>query len=90
MPNEAFTEITLRRLPLPLKMVATCFLVTIGVAYLFAIVYLYMMDVQPQTAQGYGLLKDVVTKYYGNRGTSRLEGALNGGMAELYCTNGQA
>jgi len=72
--------VTLRTLPVPLKVLATCFLMTIGVAYLCALAYLYLMDVEPHSKHGLGIIQAVITKYYGNRGGSRLESALQGSM----------
>ena len=73
---------TLRMLPLPLKVLASCLLLTIGLGYLFAIAYLYLIDIEPHTKHGIGVVKAVIVKYYGNRETSTLEAALQGGMGE--------
>ena len=73
---------TLRTLTLPLKVLASVFLLTIGVAYLFALVYLYLIDVEPHTKHGMGLVAAVIMKYYGQRDTTRLEAALRGPMGE--------
>lgn len=75
-------NITLRTLSLPLKVLASCYLVTIGMGYLFAISYLYLMDVRPHAGQHMGLVTDVIVKYYGRRNTTRLEAALAGPMAD--------
>lgn len=40
---------TLRTFSLPLRVLATCFLTTIGLGYLFALAYLYLIDVEPHT-----------------------------------------
>ncbi len=71
---------TLRTLTLPLKVLATCFLLTMGVGYLFALGYLYLVDLEPHTEHGLSVSEAVVSKYYGKRGGSRLEGALAGAM----------
>jgi hypothetical protein len=71
---------SLTTLPLPLKVLATCFLLTMGTGYLFATAYLYLSAVQPH-ANG-GLVKAIVVKYYGDRGSSRLEASLEGSMKE--------
>jgi hypothetical protein len=73
---------TLRTLPLPWKVFATCFLLTIGIGYLLAIVYLYLMDVEPHAKRGLGLVQAVILKYYGNPEASKLEAAVKGGMGE--------
>ena len=79
---------TLRLLPLQLKVLATCFLLTLGVGYLFALAYLYLLDVEPHTKHGMGLVASVIVKYYGQRDASRLEAALRGPMSE-YVTDAQ-
>ena len=79
---------TLRALALPLKVLASVFLLTIGVAYLFALAYLYLIDVEPHTKHGMGLVAGVIMKYYGQRDTTRLEAALRGPMEE-YVSDSQ-
>lgn len=73
---------TLRTLMLPLKVLASFFLLTMGIAYLFALAYLYLIDVEPHTKHGMGLVAAVIMKYYGQRDTTKLEAALRGPMAE--------
>lgn len=73
---------TLRTLPLLLKVLASAFLFTIGVAYLFALAYLYLIEVEPHSKHGMGLVAAVIMKYYGQRDTTKLEAALRGPMAE--------
>lgn len=53
-----------------------------GVGYLFALGYLYLMDLEPHTEQGLSAVEAVVSKYYGKREGSRLEGALAGAMGD--------
>lgn len=79
---------TLRTLTLPFKVLATVFLLTMGIAYLFALAYLYLIDVEPHTKHGMGLVTAVIMKYYGQRDTTRLEAALRGPMAE-YVSDSQ-
>ncbi len=79
---------TLRTLTLPLKVLASVFLLTIGVAYLFALAYLYLIDVEPHTKHGMGLVAAVIMKYYGQRDTTRLEAVLRGPMGQ-YVTDSQ-
>ena len=73
---------TLRTFSLPLRVLATCFLATIGLGYLFALAYLYLIDVEPHTKHGMGLVAGVIMKYYGQRDTTKLEAALRGPMGE--------
>lgn len=79
---------TLRTLTLPLKVLASAFLLTIGVAYLFALAYLYLIEVEPHSKHGMGLVAAVIMKYYGERDTTKLEAALRGPMAE-YVSDSQ-
>lgn len=72
----------LRKLSLPVKVLFTCFLITIGSGYLFAILYLYLIEVEPHARDGKGIVQAVILKYYGNRGGTRLQGALDGAMGE--------
>lgn len=74
---------TLRRLPISVKVLATCFLLTMGIAYLFGAAYLYLTAVQPHA--GGSLVDAVILKYHGDRGASRLEASLEGSMKE-YAT----
>lgn len=71
---------TLRTLSLPVKVLFTSFLVTVGIGYLFALVYLFLIDVEPHTRHGAGLVQAVILKYYGDRGSTPLEAALEGKM----------
>ena len=74
---------TLRNLALPVKVLFTCILLTIGPGYFFAITYLFLMNVQPHVQQGHGVVQAVMEKYYGARETTALEASLEeGGMGE--------
>jgi len=73
---------TLRNLSLPVRVLFTCFLLTIGIGYLFAVLYLFLIDVEPHARKGMGTVQAVIMKYYGQHGGTRLEAALNGAMGE--------
>lgn len=73
---------TLKTLPLPVKVLFTCFLLTVGIGYLFAILYLFLVDIEPHTKSNIGMVQAVIIKYYGRRGATRLEAALDGKMGE--------
>ena len=75
-------RMTLRHLPTPLKTLFTCLLLTIGIGYLFAITYLYLIEIEPHTEQGHGLVSAVVGKYYGKKEGTRLGAALKGAMGD--------
>lgn len=71
---------TLRTWPFPLKVLAACFLLTVGVGYLFALLYLYLVDLEPHAKPRLGVVQAVIVKYYGKRERSRLEAVLEGSM----------
>lgn len=73
---------TLQTIGLPIKVLFTCFLLTIGLGYLFAVIYLFLIDLEPHSKKGIGMVQSVIIKYYGQRGTTRLEAALEGSMGE--------
>jgi hypothetical protein len=73
---------TLRLLPVPVKMLFTVFLLTMGIGYLFAVLYLFLIDVEPHAKKGMGMVQAVIMKYYGQRGGTKLEAALEGTMGE--------
>ncbi|HZH48868.1 MAG TPA: hypothetical protein VFD86_03785 [Nitrospira sp.] len=73
---------TLRTLPLPLKVLATCFLLTIGAGYLFALAYLYLIDLEPHAQPRPSVVQAVIAKYYGRQEDSLLEAALKGSMGD--------
>lgn len=74
---------TLRTLSFPLKVLVTLFLLTMGLGYLSALAYLYLIDVEPHTKHGMGLVAAVIMKYYGQRETTSLEAALRGPMGSM-------
>lgn len=73
---------TLRGLPITIRWLFSCFLVTMGLGYLLALSYLFLLEVEPHRKMGMNLVQATIVRYYGNRGDTRLEAALNGSMAE--------
>jgi hypothetical protein len=73
---------SLRQLPLTLRTLFTSFLILIGVGYLMALSYMFLVDVDPHQKMGMGLIAGVEMKYHGTVGSSRLEAALRGSMAD--------
>lgn len=73
---------SLRRLPLTFRALFSCFLVLIGIGYLMALFYMFLVDVDPHQKMGMGLVTGVEMKYHGSAGSSRLEAALQGVMAD--------
>ncbi len=57
------------------------FLVLIGIGYLMALFYLFLVDVDPHQKMGMGLVTGIEMKYHGS-GSSRLEAALRGVMTD--------
>src|SRR3954451_3103768 len=74
--------ISLRNLPLTLRALFSCFLVIIGVGYLIALSYLFLVDVEPHQKMGQGVVEGISTKYHGSLKGTRLEAALMGSMAD--------
>ncbi len=75
-------EYDLKTLPLPVKALSSAFLLTIGAGYLIAMLYLFLIDVEPHQQMGMGLLQATIHKHYGRRGDTRIEGMLRGSMGE--------
>lgn len=73
---------TLRTASFPVKVLFTCFLMSIGIGYLMAVLYLFLIDIEPHSKKGTGMVRAVIIKYYGQRGSTRLEGALEGAMGD--------
>src|SRR3954449_7267100 len=74
--------ISLRNLPLTLRALFSCFLVIIGVGYLIALSYLFLVDVEPHQKMGQGMVEGISAKYHGSATSTRLEAALMGNMAD--------
>lgn len=62
------------------KLLHTSFLLLIGVGYLMAISYLYVVSVNKDGKPGLSV-EDIAASYYGNRSGTRLEAAIRGPMA---------
>ncbi|HLF86477.1 MAG TPA: hypothetical protein VI584_05290 [Nitrospiria bacterium] len=73
---------TLKTISLPVKVLFTCFLLTIGIGYLSAITYLFLIDIEPHAKDNMGIVQAVIIKYYGQRGTTRLEASMEGSMGD--------
>lgn len=72
---------TLGTLHPPLRVLFTCFLVSMGLGYLAASYLLFLGTIDPHQEMGMGLVRAVAAKYYGERTNSRLESALRGTMS---------
>jgi hypothetical protein len=73
---------SLRTLPVPLRMLFSSFLVIIGIGYLTALSYLFLVDVEPHQKMGQGAVEGISAKYHGSLTSTRLEAALMGNMAD--------
>jgi hypothetical protein len=74
--------ISLPTLPLTLRALFSSFLIVIGIGYLTALSYLFMVDVQPSRQAGERLVEGLSEKYHGSTSGTRLESALKGTMAD--------
>lgn len=79
-------EYDLKALSLPVKALFSAYLLTIGTGYLIAVLYLFLIDVEPHRKMGMDVLQGTIHKYYGRRGDTRLEGVLRGSMG-VYLTD---
>jgi hypothetical protein len=74
--------ISLRSLPTTLRVLFSCFLITIGIGYLTALSYLFLVDVEPHRKEGQRVVEGISEKYHGSTSGTRLEAALKGTMAD--------
>ena len=72
---------TLRTLSVPMRILLSCFLLTVGFGFISAIFYLFLQDVDPHRRMGMSLVPSISAKYYGERDNTRLESALRGAMS---------
>ena len=72
---------TLRTMSLPVRLLLSAFLITIGFGYLAAVYYLFSMDIDPHLKMGMSTVSGIEMKYHGERSGTRLEAALRGPMA---------
>ncbi len=72
--------VSLRNLAIPMRILFSCFLAMIGIGYVAALGYLFLVDVAPHAAKGQGLIEGIIEKYHG--APTRLETALRGPMAD--------
>ena len=73
--------LTLRTLPIALRVLFSSFLIAMGVGYLTAITYLFFVDIEPHREMAMGLVAGITMKYHGSTAGTRLEAALRGPMA---------
>jgi hypothetical protein len=73
--------ISLPKLPVPLRVLFSSFLILIGLGYLMAVAYLFLADVKPGRDAGERMIQSIGEKYHGSSDT-RLEAALRGTMSD--------
>ena len=71
---------SLRNLSMPLRVLFTCFLLVLGIGYLAALAYLFLVDVEPHASKGQGVVEGIAEKYHGR--PTLLETALQGAMSD--------
>jgi hypothetical protein len=74
--------VSLTTLPLTLRALFSCFLIIIGIGYLTALAYLFLVDVEPHEKMGQGVVEGISIKYHGSPTGTRLEASLRGTMAD--------
>jgi hypothetical protein len=74
--------LTLRSLPVTLRVLFSSFLIVIGIGYLSALSYLFLVDVEPHRETGKGVVEGISAKYHGSTSGTRLEAVLKGTMAD--------
>lgn len=80
--SDSIPGVTLGTLSLSMRALFTCFLLTIGLGYLTALFFLFLVDVDPHLKMGMTAADGIAMKYHGQRGNTRLEGALRGSMSD--------
>jgi hypothetical protein len=73
---------SLRTLPITLRALFSSFLIIIGIGYLSALSYLFLVDVEPSRKEGQRVVDGISEKYHGSTSGTRLEAALKGTMAD--------
>lgn len=76
-----YPEITLKDLPLPVKVLFTGYLSAVGIGYLFALIQILFTHGMADGKFGLSI-DDIVYSYYGNRSGTVLETKLNGSMKD--------
>jgi len=82
MLADSLSSSTLRTLKTPMRALLTCFLLTVGIGYIMAIFFLFLVDIDPHLKNGMGVVDAIDMKYGGQQGRSRLESALRGVMSD--------
>lgn len=73
---------TLRTLKIPMRALLTCFLLTVGIGYIMALFYLFLVDIDPHQKTGMNIVDGLSMKYGGQPDKTRLESALSSSMSD--------
>ena len=75
--------VTLHNLPIAFRALFSSFLILIGVGYLMALSYMYLVVIEPHQQMGEGFVAGISDEYHGMpNGQTLLEAALMGPMAD--------
>jgi hypothetical protein len=75
--------ISLRSLPIAFRALFSSFLILIGVGYLMALSFMYLVVIEPHQQMGQGLVAGISDQYHGlPKGKTLIESALMGPMAD--------
>jgi hypothetical protein len=78
---------SLRTLPMTLRALFSSYLIIIGIGYLTALGFLFLVDVEPHQKMGQGVVEGISAKYHGSPKGTRLEASLMGSMADKLSSN---
>ena len=78
-----YSQVRLRALPLPLKLLVTIFLIVLGIGYLISMMNLYLTYNLTDGVPGL-TANDLKRAFYGDRNNTRLAAKINGGSMEQY------
>ncbi len=74
---------TFRHSPLSVRVFATTVLLTLGIGYGLALLFLYAREIKPSRDQGVRVVEGVAHTYHGVPGESRLIATLKGSMSSM-------
>lgn len=80
--NSRLSQISLANLPISFKVLFTAYLLTMAMGYFMALLYMFLVNVEPHREMGMSLLEGIVHKYHGTKERTRLGSSLTGTMGE--------
>ena len=78
--GQSMSGYSLRTLSLPMRTLFSAFLVSIGIGYITALSYMYLVDMVPHRDMGMSMIEGITHKYRGSRGNTHLELSVRGAM----------